>query len=73
MRSRSGSRACARNARIDAELEKSPLEHVEASAALPLLDVTWLDRCPLLAPLRGGPRFAKARAIVTARIEDMWS
>ncbi len=49
------------------------LAHVEASAALPLIDVAWLDRCPLLAPLRGEPRFAKARAIVTARVEDMWS
>jgi eukaryotic-like serine/threonine-protein kinase len=47
------------------------LVHLER--ALPLIDVTWMDRCPLLAPLRAHSRFAAARAVVSARIDDMWS
>lgn len=49
------------------------LDHLERSAVLPLIDVAWMDRCPVLAPLRALPRFAAARAVVTARIDDMWS
>jgi hypothetical protein len=34
-----------------------------------LLDIGWLDRCPLLGALREDPRFALARTGVAARAE----
>jgi len=38
-----------------------------------LVDVTWLDKCPALAPLRSLPEFAEARAKVRARAEAIWT
>ncbi|MGZ3417172.1 MAG: protein kinase domain-containing protein [Polyangiales bacterium] len=46
---------------------------LEEAAGLTLVDVLWLDRCPVLAPLRDDPRFARARAIVSERAASMWS
>jgi hypothetical protein len=57
-------------ARSDAELA---LHHLAAAAALPLIDLAWMDRCPLFAGVRDEPRFAAARALVAARVDDMWS
>ncbi|HEX3345470.1 MAG TPA: tetratricopeptide repeat protein, partial [Polyangiaceae bacterium] len=37
------------------------------SDALGLIDVTWMDRCPLLAPLRGIPAFVAVRDRVAER------
>jgi len=37
-----------------------------------LADLTWVDRCPLLAPIRGAEAFAVARAKVLARVESTW-
>ncbi len=36
-----------------------------------LMDVTWLDRCPLLAGIRDEPRFAETRALVGARAKEV--
>ncbi|HTM19623.1 MAG TPA: hypothetical protein VL172_03920, partial [Kofleriaceae bacterium] len=41
---------------------------VEQAVEAGLIDLAWLDRCPLLAPLRDQPRFQTARAIVAARV-----
>ncbi len=49
------------------------LGQLEAGAAHALIDLAWMDRCPLLSELRDSPRFAAARAIVAARVADMWS
>ena len=38
-----------------------------------LFDLLWLDRCPSLAPLRGGAAFAEARALVEARAAEVRS
>ncbi len=38
-----------------------------------LVDLTWLDSCPLLAPLRERPGFRSARDLVRARAEGIWS
>jgi serine/threonine-protein kinase len=35
--------------------------------AIGLHDLAWLDRCPLVAPLRGEARFAELRAVVATR------
>ena len=49
----------------------------EAQEALPdaieagLLDVPWMDRCPLLAPLRGRAAFAAMRDRVASRAEPV--
>jgi len=49
------------------------LAELEVIAELPLVDVLWLDGCPLLAALRKEPRFAAVRAVVAARAASMWS
>lgn len=43
------------------------LAAVEASVKDGLFDEAWIDRCPALAPLRGDPRFERARDEVHAR------
>ncbi len=44
------------------------LGYVLGYASLTGFDLNWVDRCPLLAPLRADPRFAEARAHVAARV-----
>jgi hypothetical protein len=43
------------------------------AADLALIDVFWMDRCPVLGPIRDDPRFAQARAVVAARGAEAWS
>jgi hypothetical protein len=43
------------------------LGHLERAVALGLIDVSWMRRCPLLAPLRELPRFAGLLADVDLR------
>ena len=47
--------------------EGGALAAIEDAAALGLIDVVWLDRCPLFEVLRGSRRFAEARAQVAER------
>ncbi|HSQ65687.1 MAG TPA: protein kinase [Polyangiaceae bacterium] len=51
---------------------EAALAHVEAAARLPFTDLLWMDRCPTLGSVRGDPRFAEARAVVAARVVDLW-
>jgi len=37
-----------------------------------LADLAWIDRCPLLEPIRGTEAFAAARARVFARVQETW-
>jgi serine/threonine-protein kinase len=55
-----------------AGLREQALVHLEQAAALSLIDLFWLDACPVLAGLRADPAFARARAIVAARVEAVW-
>jgi serine/threonine-protein kinase len=48
------------------------IEELELAVQLPLIDLLWVDRCPVLAPLRDDPRFARCRAIVAARVAELW-
>jgi serine/threonine-protein kinase len=48
------------------------LEALEHASELPLVDVLWMDRCPLLAALRPDRRFAHARSRVAARAAALW-
>jgi serine/threonine-protein kinase len=43
------------------------LDAVESAADFGLIDITWVDRCPLLAPLRSSPRFLASRAKIADR------
>jgi serine/threonine-protein kinase len=53
------------------EPEKS-LAHVSALANLPSTNLLWMDACPALASVRGDPRFAEARAMIAARVAQLW-
>jgi eukaryotic-like serine/threonine-protein kinase len=48
------------------------LTSLERAADLLLFDIVWLDRCPLLAPLRDDPRFARVRGICGARAASIF-
>jgi serine/threonine protein kinase/tetratricopeptide (TPR) repeat protein len=43
----------------------------EDMATRGLLDLSWLDRCPLLAPLRPDPRFLRLRGEVATRVRAL--
>ena len=47
------------------------LERVERAADAGLLDVVWLERCPLLDAYRGQPRFMAAYARVKQRADEI--
>lgn len=44
------------------------LAAIEKGASLELIDLSWIDRCPLFDDLRTEPRFAVVRAKVAARV-----
>jgi serine/threonine-protein kinase len=48
-------------------LSEISMEAFLAATSLGLTDLLWVDRCPLLDPLRADPRFAEGRARVAAR------
>jgi serine/threonine-protein kinase len=47
------------------------LGELERADSAGLIDLHWVDLCPLLAPLRSEPRFHAARARVAQRAEDV--
>ena len=49
------------------------VDAIERAEKAGLVDVSWLDRCPLLDPMRHGPRFQAVRAIVHARAQKALS
>jgi len=57
---------------ITGDLEQA-LQSTERAAELGLVDVLWLDHCPLLAAIRDDPRFARARASTAERAARVWS
>ncbi|MFV8755675.1 protein kinase domain-containing protein [Nannocystaceae bacterium ST9] len=48
------------------------MHYVGEAAAGVLVDLDWLDRCPLLAALRERPEWPQARQLVRARAEAIW-
>jgi eukaryotic-like serine/threonine-protein kinase len=54
---------------FNGELDEA-LQAVNDADALGLIDVTWLDRCPLLEGLRAVPAFAATRDRVAARAKE---
>ncbi|ATB49425.1 serine/threonine-protein kinase [Corallococcus macrosporus] len=49
------------------------LRYVHQAADVALIDLEWMDRCPVLTPLRAQPGFADARRKVRSRVEAIWS
>lgn len=49
------------------------IEHVRRAAALVLIDLEWLDLCPLLAPIRTLRAFTDVRRKVKTRVEAIWT
>ena len=49
------------------------LAHLEAATDAALVDLVWLDLCPLLAFVREEPRFVELRARVRARAQAIWA
>jgi tetratricopeptide (TPR) repeat protein len=46
--------------------------HLMRAATSVLVDLEWLDRCPLLTELRKVPEWGEARKLVLARAEAVW-
>ncbi|MEQ1508500.1 MAG: hypothetical protein ABMB14_40085, partial [Myxococcota bacterium] len=57
----------AAEARLFAGFVDQALAHVEAAVGDGMADLAWLDRCPVLAPIRHTARFAEVRARVAIR------
>jgi serine/threonine-protein kinase len=51
--------------------EDAALSALEAADAASLLDVTWLDCCPLFGPVRQSPRFRRVHAGVAERAAEV--
>ncbi len=49
------------------------LEHLREGAAATLVDLEWVDWCPLLDELRTRDDFARCRAQVAARSAEIWN
>lgn len=49
------------------------LANLEGATRLVLVDLDWLDRCPLFDPLRQDPRFVELHGTVRARCEQIWA
>ncbi|MFP2958824.1 protein kinase domain-containing protein [Myxococcus sp. 1LA] len=49
------------------------LRYVQQAADLALIDLEWMDRCPVLTPLRALPGYAETRRKVRSRVEAIWS
>jgi serine/threonine-protein kinase len=47
------------------------LTAIESADALGLIDIVWMDRCPLLAAVREQPRFVAVRRSVAARAAEV--
>ncbi|MFO0686791.1 MAG: protein kinase [Sandaracinus sp.] len=46
---------------------------VELAATTVLVDLDWIDRCPVIAAVRADPRFPEWRRAVARRSEEVWS
>ncbi len=53
--------------------EERTMKHFRAGAESVLVDLEWVDRCPLLDGIRSDPEFAVLRKVVRARCEAIWS
>lgn len=52
--------------------KEEAMEMLDRATELPLVDLLWIDRCQALDCIRDDPRFARARALVASRVNEMW-
>jgi len=50
--------------------DDSALRKIVEADELGFIDVTWMDRCPLFAPMRASPAFVAVRDRIAARAKD---
>ena len=55
-----------------ADARDQALATLRVAADGALIDVTWLEHCPLLAPLRSDPRFTQAAGVIRRRANAVW-
>jgi TolB-like protein/tRNA A-37 threonylcarbamoyl transferase component Bud32 len=55
-----------------AGVHEAALRELTAAADSALIDLVWLQRCPLLDPLRGDARFVRAEHAVQRRVAAIW-
>ncbi|GAB4112225.1 MAG: hypothetical protein OHK0013_48200 [Sandaracinaceae bacterium] len=48
------------------------LDAITRASESALVDLAWIERCPLFEPLRGRPEMVAARERVRRRVEDLW-
>jgi eukaryotic-like serine/threonine-protein kinase len=69
------SRALAGQTRTESALSRGlhdeAMSHLEETVASGLIDLVWVDGCPLLDPLRGTERFAAQRGLVEQRARSI--
>jgi serine/threonine protein kinase/tetratricopeptide (TPR) repeat protein len=53
-------------------LDELGMHYVTEAAEGVLVDFDWLERCPVLAPLRERPEWSHARQLVRTRAESVW-
>jgi eukaryotic-like serine/threonine-protein kinase len=53
--------------------EPEALEHLIRAKDAGLLDIVWLEHCPVLAPVREEPRFTEVLSVVRQRVEEILS
>ena len=53
--------------------QEDALRYFQRAADRVLIDMEWVDRCPLLASIRDLPGYAEARRKVRQRVQAMWS
>lgn len=51
---------------------EAALRELTAAADSALIDLVWLQRCPVLDPLRGDARFVRAELAVQRRVAAIW-
>jgi serine/threonine protein kinase/tetratricopeptide (TPR) repeat protein len=49
------------------------MEYIQRAAEGVLVDLEWLEYCPLFEPLRARPEFEVARSLVRTRAEGVWA
>jgi hypothetical protein len=49
------------------------MRYIQIAADGVLVDLEWLEHCPLFEPLRSRPEYEQARSLVRSRAEAVWT
>jgi serine/threonine-protein kinase len=53
--------------------DDAAMQYIQLAAEGVLVDLEWLEYCPLFEPLRARPEFESARSLVRSRAEGVWT